>query len=292
MKKMKVDRLYKLFIYLVLIVFSISIIIPLIWVFMASIKESSEFLKNPWLLPKGFYIKNYINAFKKAKMAKYAINSFIVVSTALVILVVTSIPAAYCLARFEFKGRKIIKEFIKAGMFINVSYIVIPIFLMMLKADNFLRGYHIIGKNLFLNNLFVLSIIYVGTSLPFTIYILTGFFETLSRSYEEAAYIDGAGYFTTMVKVMAPMATPSIVTIILFNFLSYWNEYILALTFLSGDKRTLPVGLLSIMVYNKEAANYGTLYAGLVIAMLPILIIYILLQKRLTESMSIGGSKG
>lgn len=292
MKKISLEKLYKLFIYLILIVFAISILVPLVWVFMASIKEGSEFLQNPWKLPKGFYIQNYINAFKKAKMDKYAINSIIVVSTALFILVITAIPSSYCLARFQFKGKNIIKSFIKAGMFINVSYIVIPIFLMLLKADNTLKSLHLIPKNLFINNLFILSLIYVGTSLPFTIYILTGFFETLSRSYEEAAYIDGASYLTTMIKVMAPMATPSIVTIILFNFLAYWNEYILALTFLSGDKRTLPVGLLSIMVYNKEAANYGMLYAGLVIAMLPILIIYILLQKRLTESMAIGGSKG
>lgn len=289
---MKVERLYKLFIYLILIMFAISIVVPLAWVFMASIKDKSEFISNPWLLPKGFYYQNYINAFQKAKMARYALNSIFVVSISLIMLIVTSIPAAYCLARFEFRGRNLIRSFIKAGMFINVSYIVIPIFLMILKFDNSLISAKLVSKGILINNLFVLSVIYVGTSLPFTIYILTGFFETLPRSYEEAAYIDGAGYFLTMVKVMVPMATPSIVTIILFNFLSYWNEYIIALTFLTGDKRTLPVGLISLMVFNKEAANYGMLYAGLVIAMLPILIIYILLQKRLTESMTIGGNKG
>lgn len=288
---MKYEKLYKIFIYLVLILFAISIIVPVSWVFFASIKQNSEFVGNPFSIPKGFEIKNYLIAFKKAKMGLYLVNSLIVTTVSLIILLITAIPSAYVLARFEFKGRNILKSFVKAGMFINVSYIVIPIFLTLLKLDKNLKMLKIIKSTFFIDNLFVLSIIYVSTALPFTIYILTGFFETLSKSYEEAAYIDGASYFSTMINIMAPMARPSIVTIILFNFLSFWNEYIIALTFLSESKRTLPVGLLYLMSASREAANYGILYAGMVIAMLPILVIYMILQDKITKGMSLGGSK-
>ncbi|WP_067139764.1 carbohydrate ABC transporter permease [Oceanivirga salmonicida] len=288
---MKVEKLYRLFIYVVLLVFTLSILVPILWVFVASLKQNSEFVGNPWTLPKSFYYQNFIDAFIKAKMGVYFMNSVIVTALSLFILVITAVPAAYVLARFEFKGAKLLKTFVKAGMFIDISYIVIPIFLILLKGDRALKGLQIIKSTFFLNSLVMLSIVYVSMALPFTIYILTGFFETLSKSYEEAAYIDGASYFITMIKIMTPMAKPSIITVILFNFLAFWNDYIIALTLMTGDKRTLPVGLLSLMASSREAANYGVLYAGMVIAMLPILILYMLLQSKITQGMSLGGSK-
>ena len=103
--------------------------------------------------------------------------------------------------------------------------------------------------------------------------------------------IDGCGYFKTMIKVMIPMAKPSIVTVILFNFLAFWNEYIIALTLMSGSNRTLPVGLLALMQASRGKAEYGMMYAGLVIVMLPTLILYIMVQKKLTQGMTLGGLK-
>jgi len=136
-----------------------------------------------------------------------------------------------------------------------------------------------------------LAVVYAATALPFTIYLLSNYFRTLSTAYEEAAYIDGAGFFKTLLVVMAPLAKPSIITVILFNFLSFWNEYIIALTLLPGENKTLSVGLINLMAGQKAAANYGQLYAGLVIVMLPTLILYILVQKQLTQGMTVGGNK-
>ena len=145
-----------------------------------------------------------------------------------------------------------------------------------------------------LNNLVVLAIVYAATALPFTIYLLSGYFVTLPHDYEEAAYIDGAGFVTTMVKIIFPMAKPSIITVILFNFLSFWNEYIIAMTLMSGKNamRTLPVGLLNLMQAQQAAAEYGMMYAGLVMVMVPTLILYICVQKQLTQGMTMGGLKG
>ena len=276
-----IGRLYKIFIYTALVSFAISIIVPVSWVFIASFKQDSEFTGSPWTLPKGIYIQNFIDAFQKAKMGESLWNSVFVTAVALILLIVIALPASYVLARFEFKGRKFWNTFMKAGLFINVNYIVIPIFLMLLKGDKILRQTEIVKGSFFLDNLFILAVIYMTTALPFTIYLLSNFFQSLPTTFEEAAAIDGAGYFTTMIKVMVPMARPSIITVILFN----------SLTLLPGPKKTLPVGLMSLMAASKGAAHYGILYSGMVIVMLPTLILYILVQQKLTQGMTLGGSK-
>lgn len=287
---MSFNKLYKLFIYVALLTLAVSIVVPVAWVFLASIKENSEFYGNPWTLPKGVYFQNFIDAFEKAKMGEYFMNSILVTALALVILLVVALPAAYVLARYRFFGSKLINVMFMGGLFINVNYIVVPIFLMFVDADKILRSWG--GDGFFLNNLFVVALVYAATALPFTIYLLSGFFVTIPRDYEEAAYMDGCGYFRTMVQIMMPMALPSIITVILFNFLSFWNEYIISMTLLTKGSKTLPVGLMQLMQAQKAAANYGQLYAGLVIVMLPTLILYILVQKKLTQGMSLGGLKG
>ena len=178
------------------------------------------------------------------------------------------------------------------GLFINVNYIVVPIFLMLRDGDTWMKS--AFGGSFLLNNIVVLAIVYAATALPFTIYLLSGYFATLPHDFEEAAYIDGAGYSKTMTSIIFPMAQPSIITIILFNFLSFWNEYIISLTLLSSANgpRTLPVGLLNLMQAQQSAAQYGIMYAGLVMVMLPTLILYICVQKKLTQGMTVGGLKG
>ncbi len=286
---MKKINLYKVFVYVALFSLFISIIIPVAWVFMASIKENAEFYTSPWNLPKGFYFQNFINAFEKAKMGEYFLNSVILTGLSLIILLVVSVPAAYVLARYEFKFKKLINILYMAGLFINVNYIVVPIFLMLLNWDNILYKY--LNVEFFLNNIFVLAIIYAATGIPFTIYLLQSYFKTISKSYEDAACIDGCDYFQTMIKIMIPLAKPSIITVILFNFLAFWNEYIIALTMLPNSNKTLPVGVVNLYQASRGKAEYGMLYAGLVIVMLPTLILYILVQRKLTEGMTVGGIK-
>ena len=289
------EKIYKIFIYVVLILLAVSIVVPVAWVFMASIKQNSEFYGNPWSLPLGFYWQNFVDAWETADMGDYMLNSVFVTALSLLILLVVALPASYCLSRFKFFGQKFLSTAFMAGLFINVNYIVVPIFLMLSDGDAWLKSvFEKMEDGILLNNLVVLSIVYAATALPFTIYLLSGYFATLAHDYEEAAYIDGAGYGRTMVSIIFPMAQPSIVTIILFNFLSFWNEYIISMTLMSGTQapRTLPVGLLNLMQAQQAAANYGPQYAGLVMVMLPTLILYICVQKKLIQGMTVGGLKG
>jgi N-acetylglucosamine transport system permease protein len=288
----KTVRLYKFFVYFVLILLAVLIIVPVAWVFLASIKQNSEFYGNPWTLPAGVYWQNFVDAWGAAKMGDYMLNSVFVTIISLVLLLVVALPASYCLSRFRFKGSKFLNTAFMAGLFINVNYIVVPIFLMLRDGDTWLKK--VFGGGFLLNNLVVLAIVYAATALPFTIYLLSGYFSTLPHDYEEAAYIDGASYTTTMWTIIFPMAKPSIITVILFNFLSFWNEYIISMTLMSSAKgaKTLPVGLLNLMQAQQSAAQYGIMYAGLVIVMLPTLILYICVQSKLTQGMTVGGIKG
>lgn len=285
------SKFAKVFIYLMLAFLAIIIIVPVAWVFMASIKENSEFYRSPWALPEGFYFQNFVDAWEKANMGSFMLNSVIVTALALIMLIVLALPAAYVLARFKFRTSKFWNVMFMAGLFINVNYIVVPIFLMLSNGDTWLR--QTVGQPFFLNNLFILALVYAATALPFTIYLLSGYFKSLAKDYEEAAYVDGAGYFRTMVQVIMPMAKPSIVTIILFNFLAFWNEYIISMTLLTKPElKTLPVGLMNLMAAQRSAVQYGQMYAGLVIVMLPTLILYMCVQKKLTQGMTLGGLKG
>lgn len=209
------SKFAKFFIYIPLVLLTITIIVPVAWVFMASIKENSEFYRSPWALPAGIHFQNFIDAWQSANMGSYMLNSVIVTVIGIFLLVVISLPASYVLARFKFKSGKFWNILFMAGLFINVNYIVVPIFLMLNNGDKVL--YNLFGETFLMNNLFVLAVVYAATALPFTIYLLSGYFKSLAKDYEEAAYVDGAGYFRTMVQIIIPMAKPSIVTIILFN---------------------------------------------------------------------------
>lgn len=286
-------KLVKFFMYFCLWAFALSIIVPLGWAFLASLKHKTEFYGNPWALPKGLYLENFRKAFVEANMGEYFLNSVCITALALIILLLVSIPAAYVLARFEFKGKKIVSGLFTAGLFVNVNYIVVPIFLLILDGEKFIKNVFAIplSVTVFLDSRIVVSIVYAATSIPFTVYLLINYFRTLSKSYEEAAYIDGCSKLKTLIHVIISMAKPSIITVILFNFLAFWNEYIIALTLLPNSSKTLPLGLINLMQVQKTATDYGAMYAGLVIVMIPTIILYILVQKKLTEGMTVGGVK-
>ncbi|MBQ2920307.1 MAG: carbohydrate ABC transporter permease [Oscillospiraceae bacterium] len=285
------ERLYKIFIYVVLGLLAVLILVPVLWVVMASVKETVEHYGNPWALPTHLHWQNFVDAWNKADMGAYMGHSVLVTGLALVILLVVALPASYCLARFKFVGQKFFNTCFMAGLFINVNYIVVPIYLMLADGDKWLKNF--LGNTFLLNNHVVVAIVYAATALPFTIYLLSSYFATLPHDFEEAAYIDGAGYWRTMLEIIFPMAKPSIITVVLFNFLSFWNEYIIVKTLVvDKDLWTLPAGLLNLMQAQQSAAEYGPMYAGLVLVMLPVLILYMCVQKNLTKGMTVGGLKG
>nr|WP_307991749.1 carbohydrate ABC transporter permease [uncultured Niameybacter sp.] len=293
MKKQQASALKKLNVesvltYTILGIFAMLVIVPLCWVLMQSFKTKTEFFgPSSWTLPQYFYLDNYGKAWVDAGMSKYFFNTVFVTVLSLVIVVVMSVPCSYALSRYRFKGSKIIFTLIMGGIFINVNYIVIPIYTMVTDFGKMM------GIKGLVNNLGVLSLIYAITSVPFAVYLLSAYFKSLPVEYEEAAKIDGCNYFGILTKIIIPLSKPSIITVILFNFMKFWNEYIIGITFISNpEKWTISIGLLNIMEVERVANDYGRMYAGLVIAMLPTIILYCIVQGKLTKGISIGGIKG
>lgn len=274
---------------IVLVLCALTIFVPVVWVFFASFKDKSEFYGNPWTLPQGLHWQNYLDAFQDANLGQYFGTSVFVTALAMVLALVVALPCSYVMARFDFPGKRILKLAIQGGLFINVNYIVVPIFLMLVDADKLL--YEIFPNGFFVNSPIMLAVVYAATSLPFTIFLLQDFFASIPKDFEEAALIDGASQFTIMVRIFFPMAMPAISMSMLFNFLSYWNDYIISMTLLTGKDRTIQVGLLNLMQTQKAATNYGRLYAGMVIVMVPVLIFYAIVQKKLLQTSTMGGLK-
>ncbi|NYH41459.1 N-acetylglucosamine transport system permease protein [Micromonospora jinlongensis] len=269
---------------------TLLIVIPVGWVLMASLKRKSEFFGSPWTLPEGLHLQNYVDAFGGAQMGRYFATSVLVTLLGLVLVLAVSVPAAYVVARYEFRGKGIVEVALLAGLFVNVNYIVVPIFLMLVDWDRALVD--VFPDGFFLDNPAMLSLVYAATSIPFTIYLLTAYFRSIPAEFEEAALLDGASRFRIMTRVMLPMARPAVTTVILFNFLAYWNDFVIALTLLPGEGKTLQVGLLNLMAAQKAAADPGRLYAGMVIVIVPVLLLYALIQRRLIQGMAAGGVKG
>ena len=147
---MKKFSLYKTVVYTVFTLLSVTVLVPVLWVLLASFKQNTEFYGNPWTLPEGLYFQNCVDAFKTAKMGEYMLSSVIVTALALILILVISLPAAYCLSRFSFWGNNVLNSLFMAGLFINVNYIVVPIFLMLRDGDNALKD--IFGSGFLLNN--------------------------------------------------------------------------------------------------------------------------------------------
>ncbi|WP_127504934.1 carbohydrate ABC transporter permease [Actinoplanes solisilvae] len=276
--------------YALIVALALLIAVPVAWVLVASLKTKGEFFGSPWTLPEGLHLRNYVDAFVTAHMGQYFATSLFVTLLGLAFVLAVSIPAAYVIARYDFWGKSVVEVALLAGLFVNVNYIVVPIFLMLVGWDRSLAD--VFPDGFFIDNPAMLSLIYAATSIPFTIYLLTAYFRSIPADYEEAASLDGASRWTVMTRVMVPMARPAVTTVILFNFLAYWNDFIIALTLLPGEGKTLQVGLLNLMTAQKAAADYGRLYAGMVIVIVPVLLVYALIQRRLIEGMAAGGVKG
>lgn len=265
---------------LVLWFVAILIIIPLGWTIVQSFKTTQEFFGDVWALPASLHYENYINAWQTANMGQYFFNSILVTVMGVIFSLCLAVPAAYALSRYKFFASKFILFVFSAGLFIQATYVLVPLF-SLLKDLNLL------------DNLVVLALIYATSSLPFTIFLLSSFIRGVSRSYEEAAVMDGANRFQIMTKVIMPLIQPGIVTIVIFNFMAYWNEFPMAFTFILDDaKKTLPIGLQNLMEVQRFSTDWGALFAGMVIVLIPIVIIYAILNEKLTEGVNVGGIKG
>jgi ABC-type glycerol-3-phosphate transport system permease component len=298
--------------YALLCVYLVAVIFPMFWILYTSAKSTQEIYKNPFGLPKVItapdrasvqtLVGNYHKAWIGSHFSVYFLNSVKVVSISLCLILLLGSMAAYVLARFEFRGRNFIYLLFLSGLLIPMQLILIPLFFQYSDmGEGLTRLLAPPVRALGLGNLTIsfhdshagLILIYVAASLPFTVFVLTAFFRTLPGELREAAMMDGASEYRTFFRVMMPIARPGLVTVAIFNFLGLWNEYLFGLVFLNTDSlKTLPLGLASISMQAQYKSDFGLMFAGLVITMLPTLVVYIFLQEKLTKGITIGALKG
>lgn len=264
----------------VMLLFSAVVVFPLLWNVMTSFKTSSEIMADPWALPERLCVENYQSAYETSDMRRNAANSVVTVVGSVALLLVFSVPAAYGLSRHKSRLSRFIHMVYMGCIFIQAPYILVPLFLQMQKLY-------------LLDSLGGLCLVYAVVRFPFTIFLLCGFFADIPRDYEEAAMIDGCTPFQTMLRVMVPLAKPGIFTCGLLAVIEYWNEYPIAMTLIQSPARyTLPVGLANLFEVQRYATDWGALFAGLVIVLVPTLLVYIAAHEKLTTGMNVGGVKG
>ena len=264
-----------------LALWSVTIIFPIIWVFYTSFKSNAEFYANVWALPSVLRFENYEFAWNTAKFSEYFANSLFTVLLTLVLTLTMTTTTAYILAKYRFRWLKIVDRFYIIVMAIPGVLVLVPQYFMFLNMG-------------LTNNLWALSLLYAVRSVPFSVFLMMGFMRSVNNSLLEAAEIDGASEFKKFFSIVIPCVKPALFVTVLNNVLGTWNEYILALTFLSDEgKYTVPIGLSQLQNASTYRVEYGGLFAGLIIAMIPILIVYACFQKQLQEGVkSQGGVKG
>ncbi len=263
-----------------LIILSILIIVPVIWVFINSVKNSADILLKPLEFPTTITFENYTNAWNEAGLGTGFINSIIVTMIAVSLIVIISAMAAYVLSRKKFKYRITIQNIFLIGLMLPTFLAMAPLFLLMNSLN-------------LVNSIPGLILVYIAYSLSFTIFMLIAFFNQIPKSLEEAAIIDGCGPYKVFWKVMFPLAKPGLISAAIFNFVGIWNEYILALILITDDAtKTLPVKLANIMMVQQYHTDWGALYAGLVLSFIPVTIFYLIFQKKLIEGSTAGSVKG
>lgn len=266
-------------------VFLLLILVPIAWIFMSSLKSGVQIVGNPWSLPLTPHWENYANAWSQAGIGQAFLNSLVITLATLAILLPIGAMAAYVLARYVFPGRGLIFGAFLGGMMFPHFLVIVPLFFL-LRSMNY-------GALHMLDSKTGLTAVYVAYSLSFTIFVLTGFFQTLPKELGEAAMIDGAGHAGTFWKVMLPLARPGLIVVGIFNAIGLWNEYGLALVLVpSAENRTLPLGIANLTMTQQYQSDWGALFAGLVIVMLPVVIVYAIFRDRIHETMLAGAVKG
>ncbi|GAA2465940.1 carbohydrate ABC transporter permease [Streptomyces mauvecolor] len=263
-----------------LLVWALMVGVPLLWALWSSFKTSGDILTHPWALPSEFHFDNWSRAWSKANIGQYFLNTAFVVGLSTFGTMLLGSMAAYVLARFEFPGNRFIYFLFVGGMAFPVVMVLVPLFF--------------VTKNLgILNTLPGLVLIYIAYSLPFTVFFMTAFFRTLPTTVAEAALIDGASHTRTFFQIMLPMAKPGIISIGIFNVLGQWNQYLLPLVLNQGDTKNwvLTQGLADLAVQQGYQGDWGALFAGLSIAMLPVLAVYIVFQKQVQAGLTAGALK-
>ncbi|GGE10773.1 ABC transporter permease [Aureimonas endophytica] len=260
-----------------LLLVMVQALYPLVWVLFGSLKTKQEIIGNIWGPPLAPVVSNYVEAWRMAGMGTRILNSVTVTGLALALLVLVATPCAYAVTRLRFPGRALVLGFVVAAMLVPPQVMAIPLF--------------IVARDLSLiNSLPGIALIHAASAMPLAIFIMRGFFLTLPAELEDAARMDGAGRLATLVHVMLPLIRPGIALVLIFGFIEIWNDFFLAFLLLRRPElQTIPLGLVAF--FQQYDSLWNLYFAALTIVTLPVVAVFLLMQRQFIAGLTAGAVK-
>lgn len=265
-------------IYVILVLFVFISVLPIFWMWLAAIKPFDPSVNDPFAFPTSFTLEYIKEAWTTGRMGTYMKNSILVAVPRVAVVLLLASLAGYAFGKLKWKGRDFVFKFILVGMMIPINAMIIPL-------------YYNIQRLGMINSLQAMILPYFGLSMPFACFMMRSFFRELPDELMESAIIDGAGKWKTWLHVMLPLTKPALTTLLIFEFMWSWNDYLLPMLMVYDDKyRTLPLGLMYFQ--GEYTMNTSLIAAGVTICTIPILIVYSIFQRSFVEGITAGAVKG
>jgi raffinose/stachyose/melibiose transport system permease protein len=251
---------------------------PLLLMLSGSLRTTRSLYDHPLGLPTGPHLANYQRAWSQASFSTYMVNSLLVTLGAVLLGTSVALLVAYPLGRWTFRGRGIVAAYFLSGLLLPAQLGIIPLF-------------YLLDSLGMVDSRLGLMLVYAATGVPFAVFVLSAFFRQLPEELEEAAALDGAGVFATFWRVLVPLVRPAIATVVIFQFVPLWNDFFYPLVLLRTDsKYTIPVGLTQF--FGEFQTDWGALFAGLVLATVPLVVLFVVATRQIVAGLTAGMSKG
>lgn len=270
--------LSKTFFRAVLIFNAVIILIPVLFLFNSSLRETNDFARTPFKLATDPYWANFSSVWQDGDFAIYLKNSIIVTGGSLILILICALGAGFVLGRYEFRGHSFIMAFVLSGMLVPAKLAILPLFIQ-------LKWMHLLNSHL------GLILVYAAGALPAAIFIMSGFFRSLPADLDNAARIDGASEFQLLRRILIPLVRPGMSIVAIYSAIPIWNDFFLPLVFLQDpEKKTIMQGLT--IFFGQYSSQWGVLFAGLTMAALPLIILYLVLSEQFIKGLTAGAVKG
>lgn len=269
---------YKLFINLIICVFSLTCIFPFIWMINSALKTNSEFMRDSLSLANHPHFENFISAVQTGDIIRNFLNSMGLSIINIILTVLCSFVVGYFISRYNFRFRNLIYLLFVSGMVIPVLSLMVPVFIQF-------KTLHL------LDHWYTLILPYVAFSMPFSVILVENYIQSIPREMDEAAYIEGCSTFQLLTNIIFPMCSPVLSIVVINSFISAWNEFPFSLVLINDEKlRTISIG---IRMFNSEhTVNYPLYIAALLISVVPIVVLYLICSKQIMKGMTVGAVKG
>lgn len=277
-KKKKKVKISTIVIYAVLVFWLVLTVFPFVWVLLNSFKPSADVLRSSFSLPAEFTMMNYETAFTRMKIGTAYMHSFIISGSVTIGVMVFASLMSFGISRYQFKGKEFVRSLIMASLMFPVFATIIPVYKMMITGGLLSKDISVILPQ-------------IAGNLSFATVIMIGFMQSIPVEMEEAAYMEGANVFQVFTKIIVPLCRPSLATVAIFSFLWSYNDLFVQMTMIKEPSK-YPICALLKTISSQYGTDYGLMAASVTMIVLPVMVVYMFLQKNIIKGLTAGAVKG